>query len=598
MNFVKIDVNSLNSYQPLMVISPTGSGKTSSIIKYALKQNVYSRVVFALPTKAAIREIFNKIKMYTEDVGRDDSDARLEENFNSSEVWKRRIVVTSYERLLSELISDQDNFMNNLIVIDEAHLLLSEGRNCTLQEILAYYTYLKEKMRINVVLLSATMPEVDELSQYLGAKVICMKERPVDLEIRRIRLKKQGRENYYLSKAHAFIDYVKEGNLDLNKYKQILVYTNTRKSAEEISLLLEKYLGFPSTYHHAGLPLERRKEIENDMRSENNKYKIIVSTDTLAVSINTNVDVVVMLALKRFAGTKTFVEPSTISQVIGRAGRPGYSEKGLAIIFEENDEAKVVDKALKKDYGRVDEPIDYAQTVLRWIYTRKDPYLLSKYGFRYSQGKVKDAMVFLENIGAIENHEVTLIGKIFATEMVSKIGMNLLKIIMKFDKKMEKENPLSRSILYSFSYSFIVDGYYNKRVNLEILREGSPIILSYLGRIKGKLNDYSFQRIGIKVEPEEWFYYALTTPQKIFTDDIAESLRKSSEIISRLAENSLIDRKLVEPSNFIMRLMRSYRRLIRNKGDVNEFLYFALSNYKKLSNDEFLDRIWISSKGI
>lgn len=232
MNFVKIDVNSINSYQPLMVISPTGSGKTSSIIKYALKQNVYDRVVFALPTKAAIREIFNKIKMYTEDVGRDDSDARLEENFNSSEVWKKRIVVTSYERLLSELISDQDNFMNNLIVIDEAHLLLSEGRNCTLQEILAYYTYLKEKMRINVVLLSATMPEVDELSQYLGAKVICMKERPVDLEIRRIRLKKQSRENYYLSKAHAFIDYVKEGNLDLNKYKQILVYTNTRKSAE------------------------------------------------------------------------------------------------------------------------------------------------------------------------------------------------------------------------------------------------------------------------------------------------------------------------------------------------------------------------------
>jgi len=217
---------------------------------------------------------------------------------------------------------------------------------------------------------------------------------------------------------------------------------------------------------------------------------------------------------------------------------------------------------------------------LRWIYTRKDPYLLSKYGFRYSQGRVKDAIVFLENIGAIQNHEVTLIGKIFATEMVSKIGMNLLKIIMKFDKKTEKENPLSRSILYSFSYSFIVDGYYNKRVNLEILREGSPIILSYLGRIKGKLNDYSFQRIGIKVEPEEWFYYALTMPQKIFTDDIAESLRKSSEIISRLAENSLIDRKLVEPSNFIMRLMRSYRRLIRNKGDVNEFLYFALSNYK------------------
>ncbi len=592
MNFVKIDANSLNSYIPLMVISPTGSGKTSSLIKYALKQNVYDRVVFALPTKAAIREIFNKIRLYTDNVGRDDSDARLEENFNSSEVWRKRIVVASYERLLSELILDQNSFMNNLIVIDEAHLLLSEGRNCTLQEILAYYTYLKEKMKINIVLLSATMPEVEELSLYLGAKVICMEERPIDLEIRRIRLKKSG-ENYYMNKANAFIDYVKEGNLNLNKYKQILVYTNTRKSAEEMSRLFEKHLNVSSTYHHAGLPLERRREIENDMRSDNNKYKIIVSTDTLALSINTNVDVVVVLALKRFAEKRTFVEPSTISQVIGRAGRPGYSEKGLAIIFEESDEAKVVDKALKRDYGRVHEPIDYAQTVLRWIYTGKDPYLLSKYGFRYSQGKVKDAITFLENIGAIKGHNVTLLGKVLATEMVSKIGMNLLKIIMKFDKKMERENPLSRALLYSFSYSFIVDEYYNRRVNLEI-REGFPIIQSYIGKLKGRLNYYSFQRIGIKVEPEDWFYYALTLPQKIFTDDIAESLRKSAEIISRLAKNSLIDKNLEEPSNFIMRLMRSYRRLIRIKEDVNDFLYFALSSYKKLQHEEFLDKIWIN----
>ncbi|WP_162568966.1 DEAD/DEAH box helicase [Acidianus sulfidivorans] len=604
MEFVRLNYTDLNNYQPLMIIAPTGSGKTFAMIKYALSENNYNKIIFALPTKAAIREVFTKIKNFTDNVGRDDSDARLDDNFNPTEIWNnKKIIVTSYERLLSSIITSQDLFQNSLIIIDEAHLLLYHGRNCIIQEILAYYKFLRNerKFKINIVLLSATMPEVENLSLYLEAKVIQMEKRPIEIEIKRVKVEefigKQEKSrkgefldpiysNYYLRKAIAFINYVKKGEINLSDYKQFLVYTNTRRSAEEIAELIQKELKVNTTYHHAGLPIERRKQIEDDMRKGKIKnkeeeerkesqtnlqpfYKIIVATDTLSLSINTNVDAVVILALKRFNPAKTYVEPSTIAQIIGRAGRPGYSRRGLAIIFEEKDEHKIVDKALNKEYGTIKEPLDYAQTVLRWIYTKKNIDLLSKYGYNYSPGKIKEAITYLENIKAINKttngkYEVTPLGEIFSYELVPKIGMNLLKIIIKFDQTVENENPLSRSILYAFSYSFTVDEEGKNRYSLQ----KDSVFLKYLGELKGKLNKYAYQRIGIKVEPPDCFYSILEYPNLIPTDNLAESLRKSAEIIFQLSRRGIIDKKLQKSSLFLMNLMREYRKLLIRERDI------------------------------
>ncbi|BDC18489.1 DEAD/DEAH box helicase [Acidianus sp. HS-5] len=589
-NFVRLDIQALDRYQPLMVISPTGSGKTFSVIKYALKQSVYNKVIFAMPTKAAIREVFTKLSLFTEDVGRDDSDARLEENFNVEEVWRKKIVVTSYERLLQQMISSPSILYNSLLVIDEAHLLLSEGRNCTIQEILAYYKYLREKNggKINVILLSATMPDVDSLSEYLEAKSILNDKRPVNINVKVVRVKK-SKGDYYLSKAKEFINYVKKGELKLEDYKQILVYTNTRRSAEEISKLIEKELHVTTTFHHAGLPIEVRKSIEEDMRSDENKYKVIVSTDTLALSINTNVDAVVVLALKRFAGLRSYVEPSTIAQVIGRAGRPGYSEKGLAVIFAEPDEIKVINRALKKEFGRVPEPLDYPQTVLRWIYSGLDPLLLAKYGYKYSPSKIKDALSFLKNLGSIQKGKITPLGEVFAYEMVPKRGMNLLKLIIKFDRK---GNSLARALYYSFIYSYFIDEYSSRKVNEgEILKEGDSVFLDVIKPLRGSFGKFTYFTVGEKFEPSAWFYYSLTVPQIISTDDIAESIRKSSEIIYNLSNSSLINKDLAVPSYFIMRLMRSYRRVLRENKGIIDFIKFCFSNYQELSKSglEFFD---------
>ncbi|ARM75234.1 DEAD/DEAH box helicase [Acidianus manzaensis] len=615
MEFVRINYADLNNYQPLMIIAPTGSGKTFAMIKYALSENNYDRIIFALPTKAAIREVFIKISNFTDSVGRDDSDARLDDNFDPEEVWsKKKIIVTSYERLLSSLITRQEVFNRSLLIIDEAHLLLYNGRNCIIQEILAYYKFLRyeRKFKINIVLLSATMPEVDNLSLYLEAKVIQMDKRPIEIEIKRVKLENYNKKrvkqnnldeflfssNYYLRKTIAFINYVKKGEINLSDYKQFLVYTNTRRSAEEIAELLQKELRVNTAYHHAGLPIERRKQIEDDMRKgkgENTTepfYKIIVATDTLSLSINTTVDAVVILALKRFNPIKTYVEPSTIAQIIGRAGRPGYSKRGIALIFEENDEHKVVDKALNKEFGTIKEPSDYAQTVLRWIYTKKNLDLLSKYGYNYSLGKINDAITYLKNINAINKkngkYEVTQLGEIFSYELVPKIGMNLLKLIIKFDTTVKNENPLSRSILYTFSYSFIVDEEGKNRYTLD----ENSIFLKYIGGLKGKLGNYSQQRIGIKVEPPDCFYSILEYPDIIPTDSLAESLRKSAEIIFQLSKNGMIDAKLQKTSLFLMKVMREYRKLLRQienkkeKIQIRDFLNHLFSNEKFLETIE------------
>jgi len=61
--------------------------------------------------------------------------------------------------------------------------------------------------------------------------------------------------------------------------------------------------------------------------------------------------------------------------------------------------------------------------------------LLARYGYRYSPSKIKDSLLFLENIGAIQKGKVTPLGKVFACEMVPKKGMDLFKLIIKIKKE-------------------------------------------------------------------------------------------------------------------------------------------------------------------
>lgn len=103
-------------------------------------------------------------------------------------------------------------------------------------------------------------------------------------------------------------------------------------------------LGFGIGIHHAGLCDEDRAVVEELFRA--NKIQILVSTSTLAWGVNLPAHLVVIKGTEYYdAKTCKYVDfPVTdVLQMMGRAGRPQYDTKGVAVILVEES---------KKDFYR------------------------------------------------------------------------------------------------------------------------------------------------------------------------------------------------------------------------------------------------------
>lgn len=188
MRYVRVDPERIDRSN-ILVVAPTGSGKTTATLN-ALGSLLFSpdrkwrRAVFTVPTLAIAREVYKRaVDLYGRNrVGIATSEAKVEKGWTPRE-YDKPILVTTYEVLDSLLLSSPGKLDRSIIVIDEIHQITS--RTTTIQSILANTKYLvKEKgLRIRVVGLSATIPDIDELAEYLEAEVITHGVRPVKIEI-------------------------------------------------------------------------------------------------------------------------------------------------------------------------------------------------------------------------------------------------------------------------------------------------------------------------------------------------------------------------------------------------------------------------------
>ncbi len=156
----------------------------------------------------------------------------------------------------------------------------------------------------------------------------------------------------------------------IDESKKILVFANSRKRVQELSRKIsltiqsdksinvgeakrnfldriimtdddlygiydnEDYLAYEKgvAFHNASLPEEIREVIEEDFLSDNGGIRIVVSTETLAYGLNSNVDVVIVADMDKPTGKseKRFLTVNEYQNYIGRAGRLGKSSRGDA----------------------------------------------------------------------------------------------------------------------------------------------------------------------------------------------------------------------------------------------------------------------------
>jgi helicase len=368
----------------LVLASPTASGKTLIAelcgLKHVLEKN--GKVIYLSPLRALANEKFDDFKKYAgirKQDGRRLNVGISTGDFDSSDPWLGRydIIITTNEKADS-LLRYRAKWMDeiSLVVADEVHLLNEAERGPTLEVVLARLMQINPDLQ--VLALSATIHNVDEIAGWLKAAYVVTEWRPVSL--------KEGvllheEIQYKDGDARKIEKRTREPtiNLVLNTVKtggQALVFASTRKNsvtaAKKISDHMSEVLSKPlkrsleheaekilsagertriseslaelvrcgTAFHHAGLAGVHRRIVEDAFRQ--GKIKVLTATPTLAFGVNLPARTVVVQDYRRWEPGYGYYPISVLEykQMAGRAGRPKYDKVGEAVLV-----AKTADEA-------------------------------------------------------------------------------------------------------------------------------------------------------------------------------------------------------------------------------------------------------------
>jgi len=368
----------------LVLASPTASGKTLvaefCALKHVLERN--GKVVYLTPLRALANEKFDEFGKYTGITKKDGRSTRIgisTGDFDSTDPWLERydVIITTNEKADS-LLRHRAKWMDeiSLVIADEVHLLNDAERGPTLEVVLA--RLMQVNPDIQILALSATINNVDEIAEWLKAEHVTTEWRPVSL--------KEGvilneEIQYKDGDARKIQKKTRDPtvNLALNTIKtggQALIFSSTRKNAvtmaKKVAGEIAEALSIPAkrslereaerilstgertrlgdslaelvrcgtAFHHAGLSGGHRRIIEDAFRS--GKVKILTATPTLAFGVNLPARTVVIQDYRRYEAGYGYYPISVLEykQMAGRAGRPKYDKTGEAILIAKtSDEA-------------------------------------------------------------------------------------------------------------------------------------------------------------------------------------------------------------------------------------------------------------------
>jgi helicase len=382
--------------QNIVLASPTASGKTLiaelASMKHVLEN--HGKVIYLSPLRALASEKYEEFKKYAGLVkadGRKVSVGISTGDFDDADNWMEKydVIVTTNEKADS-LLRHRAKWMDSisLVIADEVHLLNEAERGPTLEIVLA--RLMQVNPRIQILALSATITNVDEIAGWLNSKYIVTDWRPINLKEGvalqdEIQYKDGGARRIEQETRFTYINLVLD---TLRNGGQALVFASTRRNAVSAAKTLAGHVGkaAPKTgsklikhsleeanrkllekeadkiveagektqisdelaemircgvaYHHAGLSGAQRKIIEDAFKER--KIKVLTATPTLAWGVNLPARTVIIQDYRRFeAGYGNYpIAVLDYKQMAGRAGRPKYDKFGESVLIAKTrDEA-------------------------------------------------------------------------------------------------------------------------------------------------------------------------------------------------------------------------------------------------------------------
>lgn len=285
-----------------------------------------------------------------------------------TELDKANLIVMTPEMLASRCRnskSDKSKFLKDVgtIVFDESHLLTVPGRGDHIEVALMKLAMINPDIR--VVLLSATMPNVDEICGWTS-KITGRDTYFLESEYRPCPLSIHYEAYYDGDKMYDDKEQQKVGTacsiVDYYPKDKFLIFVHTKRTGKMMVEELVEH-GVTAEFHNANLGLKARRDLEDRFKNDPT-CRVIVATSTLAWGLNLPARRVIVAGVHR--GLQ-LVENYDIWQEVGRAGRPKYDPRGDAYIL-------VPETNKDEHIARLKKKTPIRSTMLEFVGTPTNPH--------------------------------------------------------------------------------------------------------------------------------------------------------------------------------------------------------------------------------
>jgi helicase len=488
----------------LVVSAPTSSGKTMVGELAALRAVLdRRRAIFLLPLKALVADKRRHFSSVYGPFGIRTVEATGETDDISPVLrGKYDIALLTYEKFAAIALTFPHVLAGaGVIVVDEAQMIADKTRGANLEFLLTLIRMRRrEGIEPQTIALSAVIGDTNGLERWLGGRQLRHNDRPVPLDEGVLRAdgtfrfiaattgeeKIEGpiiRQEFYDkgSSRNWVIPLVRHL---VGQGQQVIVFRETKPETRHVALYLAESLGLPAAqsalgqlptadpslanhdlrktlgkgigFHHADLMPEERRVVEEEFRRLGSGLRVIVATTTLAMGVNTPASSVVIVGLMHPRD-----QPYSVAEyknLVGRAGRLGFSEKGSSYLLATDPRAEYgywnnyVTKAPEDLVSRfLDADTDARSLIVRVItsLTRLSPggvasediveFLEASFGafqaarmrdgWRWDRGELVRALQDLERFGLISNaggYRLTELGRLAgesATEVTSIVRL-------------------------------------------------------------------------------------------------------------------------------------------------------------------------------
>ena len=356
------------SNESTLVGAPTGSGKTvlAELALFAsLRDYSDCLVVYIAPLKALVHE---RILDWKSNLPSRINVAELSGDVDSDyrELSRANLIVTTPEKW--DLVTRnwrKATFIQRTrcIIIDEIHLIGSE-RGHVLEAIVPRFVHTTKTRFIG---LSTALANALDLAQWLGIKrefVFGFKStvRPIPVTVRLEgfpgrhycpRMASMNKPIYQAIKMEVedhpvlvFVSSRRQTRLTAQALISLCSLNNSpfksELSEDELVLVEDDVmrfcLSFGITLHHAGLSDSDRKLSEKYF--VNRRVQIMIATSTVAWGVNFPARLVIIKGCEYYCAKKNGYVPYPITdvmQMVGRAGRPQFDDKAIAVILVEEE---------------------------------------------------------------------------------------------------------------------------------------------------------------------------------------------------------------------------------------------------------------------